>query len=478
MATLTQEATAVIARFNNDPGVTDDHVRNLYAAITGSPALTEQFNKAVASGAVKGIDVLTNANAGAEYDPVNDAIRVPLSRLGNPQGPQDRAEITFTMGHEVQHGLNSSGRDQMLASFRQDVINRAQSPGPVHDYTDLLQGRLDAHRTDESSSHLAGWNALASMVRQGNPKATLRDVYDELPRRAEDFVTKQNGSPPTASPKSNFSFSSDLSLSGTEQNIAAVGQHWYDNVSPKLGLSGTADYPNLYARGAISQIVQTEHHFHPPTPGVSMPVIGLDMTRLKLSEKQLEEAGLDFGANTTPMTYLDTSQSPRTSHTFQHTKGTLQHVSPVPEATPDLAAPKEQPANAPRHPLHEQAEKLIKQMDRNMGRESDVYSDRMAASVAKLAKESGFDRIDHVVLSNATADRGAGETVFAVKGDLKDPAHEIAYMPTQKAVSTPVEDSVQELARLDSVQQQAAQSRQQSETISREQQSAPTRGMA
>lgn len=477
MATLTKEALAVINRFGNDPGVSDDHVRNLYVAVAGSPVLADQFNKAVASGAVKGIDVLTNANAGAEYDPAKDAVRVPLSRLTSPQSALSRTEITFTLGHEIQHGLNSGGRDGMLESFRQDVIKRAQSPGPVHDYTDLVQGRLDASRNDEAISHVAGWNALVSLVKDSNPNATLQDVYAYNQHRAKDFVDAK-GYPPTVTPKGNLTFSSDLSLAGTEQNIEATAKNWYDKVSQTLGAGGSADYPNYYARGAVSQIVQIEHHFHPPTPGVSMPVIGLDMTRLKLSEKQLEEAGLDFGANTTPMTYLDTSQSPRTSHTFQHTKGTLQHVSPVPEATPDLAAPKEQPANAPRHPLHEQAEKLIKQMDRNMGRESDVYSDRMAASVAKLAKESGFDRIDHVVLSNATADRGAGETVFAVKGDLKDPAHEIAYMPTQKAVSTPVEDSVQELARLDSVQQQAAQSRQQSETISREQQSAPTRGMA
>ena len=83
-----------------------------------------------------------------------------------------------------------------------------------------------------------------------------------------------------------------------------------------------------------------------------------------------------------------------------------------------------------------------------------------------------------MVLSKQTADKGAGETVFAVRGDLKDPAHELAYMPTQKAVNTPVEDSVQALARLESVKQQEALSREQAETINREQQAAPTRGMA
>lgn len=474
MTKLTQEALAVINRFGNDPGVTDDHVRNLYASIAGSPVLADQFNRAVASGAVKGIDVLTNSHAGAEYDPVNDAIRVPISRLGNPQTLKDRTEITFAVGHEVQHGINGPGRDGMLESFKQDVIDRAQSPGPVHDYTDLMQGRLNAHRLDEASSHLAGWNALASLIKQANPNATLRDIYVANPSRAQHFVDIQ-GQPPTLKGKANLSFSTDLQLADTTQNIEATAKNWYDAVPSMLGAKGTANYPNFYGAGAVSTIVEIEHHFHPPAPGVSMPVIGLNMSRLKLSEKQLEEGGLNFGQDTTPMTYLDTSQSPLKSHVFQHTKDTLKHVSPLPEDAPEAAAPKAQRDESQRHPLHEQADKLVRQMDRDMGRQSDVHSERMAASAARLAKESGFDRIDHLLLSNATASKGTGETVFVVQGDAADPAHLRAHMPTQRAVDTPVEQSVQELARLETSNQQQALAREQSETVAREQAAQPHR---
>ncbi len=82
-----------------------------------------------------------------------------------------------------------------------------------------------------------------------------------------------------------------------------------------------------------------------------------------------------------------------------------------------------------------------------------------------------------MVLSRQTRDKGAGETVFAVQGDLHDPAHLRAQMPTQQAVGTPVEDSVQALARLESIGQKALE-RQQAEVLSTEQQAAPTRGMA
>ena len=468
MATLTKEALAVINRFGEDPGVTDDHVRNLYIAVAGSPLLADQFNKAVESGVVKDISVLTTSHAGAQYDSENDSIHVPLSRLTSPQSAFSRTEVTFALGHEVQHGLNSRGRDGMLESFNQDVIKRAQSPGPVHNYTDLVQGLLDAYRTDESISHVAGWNALVSLVKQSNPDATLQDVYSYNQHRAKDFVDAK-GNPPVVTPKRGLSFSSDLTLEDTPQNVEATAKHWYDNVPQILGGNGTSDYPNRYAAYAVGVIVQNEHKYHPPAPGVSMPVIALNMDRLKLSEKQLEEAGLDFGANTTPMTYLDTSQSPRTSHTFHHTEGTFKHVLPVPEATPEMAAPKEQSGEALRHPLHEQADKLVRQMDRDMGRQSDVHSERMAASAARLAKESGFDRIDHVLLSNATASKGAGETVFVVQGDAADPAHLRAHMSTQKAVDTPVEQSVQELARLETSTQQQAMVREQTETVAREQ---------
>lgn len=108
-----------------------------------------------------------------------------------------------------------------------------------------------------------------------------------------------------------------------------------------------------------------------------------------------------------------------------------------------------------------------------MGRQSDAASDRMAASVACLAKQNGLACIDDVVLSQATAGKGAGETVFVVQGTLDDPAHLRAHMPTQAAVTAPAETSLQELARLEVVSQQAS-IREQAESVAREQ-AAPAR---
>lgn len=473
MAILSQEAIAVIARFRNDPGVTEEHVRNLHAAVTGSPVLAEQFNQAVASGAVKDIDVLTNANAGAEYDATKLAIRVPLARLDNPQGRFDRAEITFAMGHEIRHGLSGASTAQVWESFKQDVISRAQSSGTVHDYTDIVRGRLNAHRTGESLSHLGGWNALASMVKQINPKATLADVYSALPGRTDDFVIVDvRDVPRKVSGKEGFSFSG-LMLADSRQNIEAVGRYWYENVPPGLGASGTSDYPNYFARSVISQIVQAERYYNPPATGVHQPVIALNMSSLGLSEKRLEEAGLDFGRNPAQMSYLDTSSNPPITRFFQHTKGMLKHVEPIPESAP-YAAVKPESGEGPRHLLHDQADKLVRQMDREMGRASDRNSECLAASVACLAKQHGLDRIDHVVLSEGAPGKGAGQTVFVVQGELRDPAHLRAQMPTQRALDTPLESSMQELVRLESANRQVRES---AETMARDHSIAPTRGM-
>jgi hypothetical protein len=460
MGTLTRESLAVIAGFRNQSGVTEDQFRNLYTAVTGSPVLVDQFNRAVAAGMVLAVTPLSNANAGAEYDPAGRAIRVPLTKLStDQQGKFQQAEITFAMGHEVQHGLNQGDVIAAQAAFRQAIIAKAQSPGPVHDYTDITAQRLTASRSDEASSHLAGWNALASMVRHGNPSAGLQEIYEAQRGRTGSFVDARYSSvPPTFVVRPGLALNPDLSLSSTPANIEGVAQHWYDKVPNQLGKSGSADYPNYYGRGLVSSIVQMERHFNPPAHGVSLPVIGLDTPRLRLSERQLEEAGLDFGRHTGDMTYLDLSRQPRTSHLFQHTAGSLQHVSPL--AADTFEAP---PADAPRRtasvddPLREQIREGVQALDRQVGREWDDVSERMTLSLLTLAKQNGLRSVDHVVLGGQGTRAGAGQYVFLVEGALADPGHHRVQMATQEAATTPQHVSLDRLHAIEQAPLQQGQ---------------------
>lgn len=99
----------------------------------------------------------------------------------------------------------------------------------------------------------------------------------------------------------------------------------------------------------------------------------------------------------------------------------------------------------PEYALFQQVREGVAAIDAKHGRAPDENSERLTASVMALARANGLERADHVVLSTQTADSAAGRNVFVVQGDLADPAHRRASMPTDVAVQTPVEQSLQRL---------------------------------
>jgi hypothetical protein len=99
----------------------------------------------------------------------------------------------------------------------------------------------------------------------------------------------------------------------------------------------------------------------------------------------------------------------------------------------------------PEYALLQQVREGVAAIDAKHGRAPDENSERLTASVMALTRQNGLDRADHVLLSAQTADSAAGRNVFVVQGDLADPAHRRASMPTDVAVQTPVEQSLQRL---------------------------------
>lgn len=110
-------------------------------------------------------------------------------------------------------------------------------------------------------------------------------------------------------------------------------------------------------------------------------------------------------------------------------------------------------------PLLQSTRDAVGRLDQGLGRVPDEASERMIASLARLARESGLERVDHVVLSSQTEHLRQSENVFVVQGRLDDPAHLRAHLQTQQAVETPVQDSLQRLQELD--RQSLAQHQQQ-----------------
>lgn len=123
----------------------------------------------------------------------------------------------------------------------------------------------------------------------------------------------------------------------------------------------------------------------------------------------------------------------------------------APAARPDARHPAVA-LGAHNDPLYVQAEDAVRRLDAGLGRAFDDHSACMAASTACLAKANGFDRIDHVVLGQATSTLKQGENVFVVQGGLTDAGNRVAYMKTQDAIGTPVEQSLERLQTAGPVQ--------------------------
>ncbi len=110
---------------------------------------------------------------------------------------------------------------------------------------------------------------------------------------------------------------------------------------------------------------------------------------------------------------------------------------------PRLAAATPIGPEHPEHPDHwlfEQIREAVGLLDAALGRQHDAASERMAARLLPLAKQHGFDQVDHVLLSRQLGE--TGENVFLVRGDPADPSHLRAHVTTQEAMDTSVADSL------------------------------------
>jgi hypothetical protein len=341
MTTLSTDAQAVIDTFGSQPGVTQDQLNNLQAVFNSSPALIDQFNTAVASGDVtQFLPLPPGTNAGGTYSSRDKAVNFPLSALDTPaNGPFEAGSAVYIFGHEIQHGINSSTKDQARQDFRAAVDAKAQETTVPRDYTDATAALLDASRYDESSASLAGWNALVGMLSSTNPNPSLADIYDAAPFQARRFID-ESGTPPnnTYAMRSGFTLSADMSLSETPTNLDAIGRRHFDAASG-LGAMGTSDYPNYYGTNAIEVIAREERQYNPTQPGVTPDPIALDMTRLGFSERILEENGIDLGRDRTPLPYVDTSAATPTVSQFDHTQDTNIHIPTVTVPAPVAPGP-------------------------------------------------------------------------------------------------------------------------------------------
>lgn len=483
----------------NSHPVTQDMLANLQSTINGSPVLADELKKAATiapreqRAQIESFGFVgPGATAGGTYDGDNRSMNLPPLGLqtrsaSNPQGRFNDTDMTFVLGHEIQHSFNHPAKTRATADFLRNVATQAQIRGPIHDYTDELRAYIQAGRDDEAKAEIAGWNALLSREKQSNPNSGLVAMYQTRNDRVLDFVERDNATR-AINPKPGLTFNQDGTLSQTPGNIAAMGHHYFDRPSPNYAQPGqrpvsigehkdhagnlrpTADYPNYYGTWAVEKIVQAEDQANVTFQG-ARPRVTIGMASLGLREDLIENEGLDLGRDKTPRPYYDSSQTPPALHHFDHTQDGS--VSPAQDHTyvPATAAVPAATAVGPDDPVHpdhamlEQIRSGVRKIDEGIGKPYDAMSECVSRSLLAACKdnreaypnaghqslaENALGRVDHVLM-------GKTGNIFAVEGALDDPAHKRAHVSIEQATQTPVEQSD---AKLQLANQAIAQERQ------------------
>ena len=271
---------------------------NLEAAIKDSPELTAKLNRAAEQGYIQKLGILDdkeNPYAAAGYISGNG--NTPPTMLIRPEmlaATKNKTSLMFQLAHETQHSFyhHEQGGLQTEQQVRRGIAQLAASTLSVKDYTPPLRKQLDSDRNDEALAMLAGWNAVASHVRQDNPKAGFTEIADAMGNQGgyAAYFGKAPKGKQTIFADKNLEFNPDMSLSlNSDKNREVLAQSYFDR-NPQI------DYRNNNARTYIDFIVQ-QHYSH----DASSKLV-IDMKGLGLEEQIIESGkGLDLGRyNHTP----------------------------------------------------------------------------------------------------------------------------------------------------------------------------------
>ncbi|EKT4446893.1 TPA: zeta toxin family protein [Stenotrophomonas maltophilia] len=224
---------------------------------------------------------------------------------------------------------------------------------------------------------------------------------------------------------------------------------------PEVSASSTSDVGHP---APAQEPVATDTHS--PTPSIQTEVAEAAPVTARLHEAEATPAPVQLESDV-PATLAAAEPAAPPQMTGAAPK-VSEHESPyapppveAPAAAPSSATAQQEPEappapllpTQPEHPdhaLYQQVRTGVATLDAKHGRTFDEASERMTASLLVLAKDNDLDRVDHVLLSNATADKPAGHTLFVVQGEPSNPAHQRAAMPTELAAQTTVEESMQQ----------------------------------
>lgn len=459
--------------------VTPDILNNLQETLNNSPALAEEIKRAATttdplqpSHRILETFAFTTPGAGvggsfnARDHAMNLVSESLITRGTHSGGSHNPHDLTFVIGHEVQHGFNAQAAAQARATFVTDVRALAATPRPVHDYTALVEQHIQSGRDDEASAQIAGWNALRSRLQHDQGSVTLTDLYNAVPLRTADFIEPHGAG---FVPRANVHLNPDLGMPHTPANVTAMGHNYFDRpVHPApgdnrqamhLAHGGVEDYPNYYAGWAVA-VIGSEERAAAHGRG-SAPQIQINMAHARLSESMMEQAGLNLAPSKQSVPYLDSSTQPATPHRFDHTADGPHQYQSLPVAPVRLDDP-----GHPDHALFQQVRSHVVALDHSMGRTPDVHTDQLASSATVQARADGLHRVDQVALSTD------GQRLWAVQIPPGRTDHLFdlrTSVPTAEAM-TPMEHSAAKWPEaMHEFQQNQAQQQAQSQQVTQDQ---------
>ena len=340
---ISPQADSLINDFSKLDGVTPEMATNLRLAISSSPLLIEAMNKSVSDGHLRSLtSIHSGTHTGAQYDGHSKAVRISTALLlPDDNGGFKKEETVFVLAHEIQHGFNYASKAKALSEFERNAKLVASSKDPVHDYTGVILDFLAATRRDEAVAEIAGWNAVVSSINAAKPEVELKDVFESTVYRMQDFVDKsssRNGAH-TYLPKANLLLKQDLSMDFSADNIEGMSKNFFDRPAKQsnLGDLGNSDYATYYGAPAIEFCIAQERAnsrlFGEPA------TMRIDLEALGLSEKLLEEEGINLGRDKRPQRYIDGGAERSPLRYFDHTQGgpNDHRYVPPPDQVPDTA---------------------------------------------------------------------------------------------------------------------------------------------
>jgi hypothetical protein len=438
MPTPEQKLEALLQDFQ-DKNKTDttDPGKTLREWLDKSPALKARMADAVDKGLLVKIEALpADAHAGGSYSAGTKTMKVPIDSLNDPK---QQGEITFVLGHEIEHAHYGTQRTAANDAFNKDVKTISESKAAKHDYTAPIANYVQFQRENEGNAHLGGFNAIVSKLTLDNGKApTLKELYEAVPGRMQDFIDRSGTAPNfTFALKPGLTQSPDMTLASTKENLATIGKIYFDAPAhlTNIGKNGNQDYPTYYADAkmdAIEKIEKIEKAAYAKAkladPTAKEPQVEIDLQKVGATKSLL----------TTTLKYTDTTpvkseEAPKVAPSAED-----------PKAKPKGSASEEpitaEPARAA-NSLQTQADAALLRlgMDPN-GPEAARFAN-MSGLMALQAQRDGLTEITGAL-------KGKDGTLIAYQGDPNSEYVKRSVIDTEQAVREPAAKSVAALGQL------------------------------